>query len=159
MRTRTRRMQRALVGATAVVVALTCSVPAQAAWPRAERAQALATQWWGESPEQCDYVLTIRAETDELPESYWRSYLAPNENWIGLGDMFECRIYIRRSWLAPERPTWTMFCMLYLHEYGHVLGYEHPEHDEATPDGRAFTRLRYERIMVPGMGFVPRACR
>lgn len=149
--TLTRRRQRALLGAAAALALLCPAAPASASWPRAERAQALAAQWWHATP-ACGDVTTSRAETDTLPPSYWQSYLPPIDNWVGIGDQFACAIYLRRSWLQPERPPWRMFCLVYLHEYGHVLGHKHPE--EGAP-----LRNRYDRIMVPGTGFLPRACR
>lgn len=143
------RLAAGVVAALALAVA--APTPSAASWPRAERARALATEWWHASPSQCASTWTVRAETDELPPTYWARFLAPVEDWVGLADKYECRVYLRRSWLA-ERPPWRMFCLVYLHEWGHLLGRDHPA--EGSP-----LRNRYDRIMVPGTGFLPRACR
>jgi hypothetical protein len=114
---------KVFIGAIVALSLLVVAAPADA-WmtPRLERAQRAALAWWGEKP-ACGQIEHVRGETEDLPA--WYDLDALDANWAGVGDEFTCQIFLRRSWLKP-RPRWAYFCVLYLHEYGHVLGWRDP---------------------------------
>lgn len=116
-------MKRACIAALAL---LALAPAAEASWPRVDRAREVALAWWGETPE-CGQPRTMRSETADIADPrYFYNMAELPPRWIGVGDPIFCIIHLRRSWLAT-RPSWSYFCRVYIHEYGHVLGRSHSD--------------------------------
>ena len=102
--------------ALAAAIALALAAPAQAGWPRAERAKAVAVNYWGQTPAQCPHVYAMRADT------------LMNPGAAAEADHNACSIYFLRGWWAlSPRASFARFCSVYVHEWGHLLGYQHTD--------------------------------
>jgi hypothetical protein len=100
------------------LLALVFAAPAEARWPKVERAQAIAVAHWGAAPD-CR-VWTLKADDLTYPTLGW----ATRAN---------CTIRINRWWYdnyGRRARVWPYFCSLYLHEWGHLLGHAHSDDPE-----------------------------
>ena len=81
------------------------------------RAQAIAERKWGEVPCSGDVEIWWDAldDTDTLAVSFWRG------GWREIAERWRCRAIFN----TQVAFTWPMFCSIVVHEYGHLLGYEH----------------------------------
>lgn len=78
---------------------------------RIDKAQAAAVAYWDKAP-NCP-VRTVHTE--------------PLMNAGAAMEAGNCTIYIAPGWWALQRPYYQKLCSVYVHEWGHLLGYEHTD--------------------------------